>query len=202
MDRKVLAIAALLVIPVSACSFSNSPRHTVNGSASCVRGTTAQYLAAAKIAFEGVILRGPVLNTAEGAMQVSPARVRVTLYLKGNGPKIVTVKTALERSGEGLITDAEGITPKVGQHWIIYAVTGTAPFSTSVCAGSKPIGPVPRLGCCGMSEGELLIGDGVTQGIVRIGDTVRRPMRPFSLTIQAYLAPRRFHWRAASARRR
>ncbi len=39
-----------------------------------------------------------------------------------------------------------------------------------------------------MSEGELLIGDGVTQGIVRIGDTVRRPLRPFSLTVRAYLA--------------
>jgi Phosphotransferase enzyme family len=39
-----------------------------------------------------------------------------------------------------------------------------------------------------MDEGELLIGDGVTQGIVRIGDTVRRPLRPFSLTVQAYLA--------------
>ncbi len=39
-----------------------------------------------------------------------------------------------------------------------------------------------------MSEGEPLIGDGVTQGIVRIGDTVRRPLRPFSLTVQAYLA--------------
>ena len=39
-----------------------------------------------------------------------------------------------------------------------------------------------------MSEGELLTGDGVTQGIVRIGDTVRRPLRPFSLTVQAYLA--------------
>jgi hypothetical protein len=39
-----------------------------------------------------------------------------------------------------------------------------------------------------MSEGEPLVGDGVTQGIVRIGDTVRRPLRPFSLTVQAYLA--------------
>ena len=39
-----------------------------------------------------------------------------------------------------------------------------------------------------MSEGELLTGDGVTAGIVRIGDTVRRPLRPFSLTVQAYLA--------------
>ncbi len=36
-----------------------------------------------------------------------------------------------------------------------------------------------------MSEGELLTGDGVTQGIVRIGDTVRRPLRPFKQAICA-----------------
>jgi len=35
---------------------------------------------------------------------------------------------------------------------------------------------------------EPLVGDGVTAGIVRIGDTVRRPVRPFSATVQAYLA--------------
>jgi aminoglycoside phosphotransferase (APT) family kinase protein len=35
---------------------------------------------------------------------------------------------------------------------------------------------------------EPLMGDGVTPGIVRIGDTVRRPVRPFTATIQAYLA--------------
>jgi Phosphotransferase enzyme family len=39
-----------------------------------------------------------------------------------------------------------------------------------------------------MSEGEPLTGGSETQGIVRIGDTVRRPLRPFSLTVQAYLA--------------
>jgi aminoglycoside phosphotransferase (APT) family kinase protein len=37
-------------------------------------------------------------------------------------------------------------------------------------------------------DGEPLVGDGVTPGIVRIGDTVRRPVRPFTRTIQAYLA--------------
>src|SRR5207237_5383947 len=31
-----------------------------------------------------------------------------------------------------------------------------------------------------------LIGDGVTQGIVRVGDTVRRPMRPMTSTGHAY----------------
>ncbi|MCW2879053.1 MAG: hypothetical protein JWQ95_3153 [Sphaerisporangium sp.] len=35
---------------------------------------------------------------------------------------------------------------------------------------------------------EPLVGDGVTQGIVRVGDTVRRPVRPFTATVQAYLA--------------
>lgn len=34
---------------------------------------------------------------------------------------------------------------------------------------------------------ELLASEGVTQ-VVRIGDTVRRPVRPFTATIQAYLA--------------
>jgi Ser/Thr protein kinase RdoA (MazF antagonist) len=36
-------------------------------------------------------------------------------------------------------------------------------------------------------ESELR-GDGVTPGIVRVGDTVRRPVRPFSATVRAFLA--------------
>jgi hypothetical protein len=39
-----------------------------------------------------------------------------------------------------------------------------------------------------MSEGVPLTGGSETQGIVRVGDTVRRPLRPSSLTVQAYLA--------------
>jgi hypothetical protein len=35
---------------------------------------------------------------------------------------------------------------------------------------------------------EELVGDGVTPGIVRVGDTVRRPVRPFTATVQAFLA--------------
>ena len=33
-----------------------------------------------------------------------------------------------------------------------------------------------------------LVGDGVTVGIVRIGNTVRRPVRPFTATVQHFLA--------------
>src|SRR4051812_44357550 len=34
----------------------------------------------------------------------------------------------------------------------------------------------------------LLVGDGVTPGIVRVGETVRRPKRAFSATVQAFLS--------------
>jgi aminoglycoside phosphotransferase (APT) family kinase protein len=44
------------------------------------------------------------------------------------------------------------------------------------------------IGAMGSAGGEPLTGDGVTPGIVRIGDTVRRPVRPFTRTVQAYLA--------------
>jgi hypothetical protein len=41
----------------------------------------------------------------------------------------------------------------------------------------------------GSDESEVpLFGDGVTPGIVRIGNTVRRPVRPFTKTIDGYLA--------------
>jgi hypothetical protein len=43
--------------------------------------------------------------------------------------------------------------------------------------GSSDAGPVEV----------ALVGDGVTPGIVRVGETVRRPVRPFTLTMQAYL---------------
>lgn len=40
-----------------------------------------------------------------------------------------------------------------------------------------------------MGDQEIpLVGDGATQGIVRVGDTVRRPVRPFTSAIQDFLA--------------
>ena len=43
-------------------------------------------------------------------------------------------------------------------------------------------------GGTGAGAPEPLVGDGVTPGIVRVGETVRRPVRPFSATVRAYLA--------------
>lgn len=43
-------------------------------------------------------------------------------------------------------------------------------------------------GDSGARAPEPLEGEGVTPGIVRVGDTVRRPVRPFSATVRAYLS--------------
>lgn len=40
----------------------------------------------------------------------------------------------------------------------------------------------------GAPDAEPLVGEGVTANITRVADTVRRPVRPFSTTIQAYLS--------------
>ncbi|GAC1372441.1 MAG: hypothetical protein NVSMB32_16230 [Actinomycetota bacterium] len=48
---------------------------------------------------------------------------------------------------------------------------------------------MPAMGGAEEEAHELaLSGDGVTPGIVRVGDTVRRPVRPFTGTVHGYLA--------------
>jgi hypothetical protein len=49
----------------------------------------------------------------------------------------------------------------------------------------EPAAPRPRTP---VLDAEPLTADGVTPGIVRLGETVRRPVRPFTATVQAYLA--------------
>jgi aminoglycoside phosphotransferase (APT) family kinase protein len=69
-----------------------------------------------------------------------------------------------------------------------------APESAAEGGGPRPHQPEPGDNVTSIDNGEEagsgepLIGDGVTPAIVRIGDTVRRPVRPFTATVQAYLA--------------
>lgn len=70
---------------------------------------------------------------------LSPARIHVTRYLKGHGPAVVTVKTGYTREGGGGIINGEGVTPKTGEHWMIYATSARRPYATSVCGGSHRV---------------------------------------------------------------
>jgi len=84
------------------------------------------------------MLPGPTVRAGPGDVLTSPARVRVEEYLKGGGPRVVTVVTGVTRTGDEVTSASEGIMPLAGQRWLIYATTRTMPYDTSVCSGSAP----------------------------------------------------------------
>jgi hypothetical protein len=85
------------------------------------------------------MLPGPTAGPGGHGFLISPARVRVTHYLKGNGPKIVKVATAEVHSGDVTAVSEDEIQPRAGQHWKIYTSATRMPYDTSICDGSKLI---------------------------------------------------------------
>jgi hypothetical protein len=139
--RRAGAIAcAIIAVATTACA---SPHHgvgTIGGGASCAERPDSAFLASARTAFIGVMLAGATVSTGEGSTLTSPARVRVTQYLKGDGPQVVTVATGVtQASGGSVIGSAEGITPQAGQRWRIYSISRRMPYQTSVCSGSAMV---------------------------------------------------------------
>jgi hypothetical protein len=106
--------------------------------ASCIKATPEQKSDFAETVFEGVALPGPAVD----GVLITPARFQVSRYLKGDGPDVRLVATALQRSARGSIGyGSEGILPGAGEHWRIFA--GPAfrgkTLGTSICSGSGPI---------------------------------------------------------------
>jgi hypothetical protein len=117
-------------------------RETTAVAASCAGLSPAQQFATARRVFVGVMLPGP---TARAGVLSSPARMRVERYLKGHGPQIVRVDTALtiESDSTGLAED--GIEPRAGERWKIYTRSLRQPFATSICLGSTRVVASPAL---------------------------------------------------------
>jgi hypothetical protein len=90
--------------------------------------------------FVGVMLPGPTVSMGQDDVLTSPARVRVVKYLKGDGPRVVTVVTGVTQAGSGVAVSEDGIQALAGQRWQIYATTRNMPYQASICAGSTPLG--------------------------------------------------------------
>src|SRR5262249_46340422 len=72
----------------------NGTSGTVTGAASCAAMSASAYLAGARAVFIGTALGGPTAEAGSaGAVLLSPARFHVIRYLKGSGPRVVTVQT-------------------------------------------------------------------------------------------------------------
>ena len=130
-------VSCLSGVMLTACAGAGG---TAGGSASagsCAAGTASAYLARARVVFIGTALPGPVLDAGSaGAVLASPARFRVVRYLKGSGPGVVTVVTALSGRGDAVTADEDGIEPRAGQRWTIYTISLRMPYATSICGGS------------------------------------------------------------------
>ena len=97
------------------------------------------------------MLRGPTVRVGGRRVLGSPARMRVTRYLKGHGPWTVRLDTAITIEPGGISGNEDGIEPQPGQRWKIYTTSRRQPFATSICAGSARVrrlasdaGPDPR----------------------------------------------------------
>jgi hypothetical protein len=133
------AVVALPIVLAALAGCSSSSNATVSSGGACggpASPSASQYLASAAVAFVGIMLPGPDVNVGNGNTLTSPARVRVVRWLKGSGPPVVTVTTGVTRNSAGIAENEDGIMPKAGQHWVIYATSKKMPYQTSICSGS------------------------------------------------------------------
>jgi hypothetical protein len=107
--------------------------------ASCAALSPAAQFAGARRVFVGEMLAGPTARMGSRQVLAAPARMRVARYLKGHGPRTVTVDTAVTVDRHGITVAEDGIEPRAGQRWKIFTNSRHQPFDTSICAGSAPM---------------------------------------------------------------
>lgn len=97
--------------------------------ASCVSGLES--IGSVDTAFEGVAMSGPV--SPDGTL-LSPARFKVTRWVKGDGPAEVDVPTAVQQDQDGgmLRVVSVGIVPSPGERWLVMLRDGSPS-----CTGSR-----------------------------------------------------------------
>jgi hypothetical protein len=140
--RFFVTIGVWLVVAGCGISTARRPASVSGGSsASCAGLSRAQEMKHAKVVIEGIMLAGPTVLTGSSRVLMSPARVHVLRYLKGNGPSVVRVQTGVSRRGSGVEVTEDGIQPRSGERWILYSSTHFEPYTTSLCGGSHRLRP-------------------------------------------------------------
>ncbi len=82
--------------------------------AACPPRTRQQYEDSAKVVVKGKFLAGP---SAPDGQLVSPAAFRAKRYVKGDGPKEITVRTAPIPEADAPVGIVLEISPKAGERW-------------------------------------------------------------------------------------
>lgn len=130
------ALAIVVGLALAACGGSTKPHA---GGGVCGARNASSYLANARVAFVGIMMPGPTLRVGSRDVLLSPARVHVIHYLKGNGPATVTIVTGVSRRDGENVANEDGIEPQVGQYWKVFTSSNQMPYETSICEGTAPV---------------------------------------------------------------
>jgi hypothetical protein len=134
----VIAIMALAgLCGASAGATPPASRGPRAAASSCVGLTARQDYRSARLVFDGRMLPGATAGVGDHRVLSSPARIAVTRYLKGHGPRIVRVQTGVTATANGSSENSEGILPLAGERWRIFADRSRQPLPTSDCNGSR-----------------------------------------------------------------
>ena len=108
---------AVPIVIITLAGTGCTARSSSGGEASCAKLSHKQYTAAAHLVFKGIMLAGPTAKVGDREVLTGNVRVRVSHYLKGHGPAVVTVVSAVNQAGNN--ASAEGIEPGIGQQNIV-----------------------------------------------------------------------------------
>jgi hypothetical protein len=137
----LFSAAATMLTACASTGGSGEAGSGAGAAGSCIAASPSAELARARVVFIGTALPGPMADAGSaGAVLASPARFRVARYVKGSGPSMVTVQTALTIEGNGVIANEDGIAPRAGQRWTIYTTSLRMPYHASDCTGSCVLG--------------------------------------------------------------
>lgn len=133
---RLAAVAALLAFPIGPTACASQ----VVGRFECRPLSQARHFAHARLVIVGTMAAGPTATVRGRSVLVSPARMRVTRYLKGAGPPMVKIVTRVQN---GNIIKRTGIEPQSGQEWVIFTRSMRMPYHTTTCQGSQPTATTP-----------------------------------------------------------
>jgi hypothetical protein len=114
-----------------------APARDTAVAASCAGASPAQQFATTRLVFVGRMLPRPSTSLDRQHVLGSPARVRVMRYLKGSGPRMVRVTTAVTITNSGVTVAEDGIEPQVGEIWKITPTLASSRSTRRSAAGAR-----------------------------------------------------------------
>jgi hypothetical protein len=141
-SKALIAVVGAATVLLSGCGTetgAGDPNLMTGTEASCVGLTPARQNAEARLVVLASALAGPTVGSGPRSVLLSPARMRIIRYLKGHGPRIIKVQTAVTKHGASVTEVEDAIAPVAGQRWKLFLTGRRAPYRTSTCAGGKRI---------------------------------------------------------------